>query len=96
MAKKLKPNHPGKHLAEFLSEYDISKYRLAKEIDVPLTRITSIVKGSRGITADTALRFGRYFGTTPEFWVNLQTNYDIKTASAIAGKAIKQIIPFAA
>ncbi len=96
MAKKLTPNHPGKHLNEFLADYGLSKYRLAKDINVPLTRITTIVDGKRGITADTALRLGRYFGTTAQYWVSLQNNYDIQMTSRAEGKAIEKIKPLAA
>jgi len=73
------PNiHPGEILEEeFLKGFGVSAYRLAKEINIPATRIFQIIKGRR-ITADTALRFSRYFGTTPEFWLNLQTAYDLK------------------
>ena len=78
MAKKIKPIHPGEHLAEFLDEFDISQYRLAKDVQVPPRRINEIVHGKRGITADTALRLGRYFGTSAQFWMNLQGNYDLE------------------
>ena len=78
MAKKIKPIHPGEHLAEFLDEFDISQYRLAKDVRVPPRRINEIVHGKRGITADTALRLGRYFGTSAQFWMNLQGNYDLE------------------
>lgn len=78
---KIRPIHPGEHLAEFIEEYKISQYRLAKEIHVPARRINEIVKCKRGITADTAIRLGRYFGNSPQFWINLQSNYDIQIAS---------------
>lgn len=78
MAKKIKPIHPGEHLAEFLDEFEISQYRLAKDVRVPPRRINEIVHGKRGITADTALRLGRYFGTSAQFWMNLQGNYDLE------------------
>ncbi|MBF0135474.1 MAG: HigA family addiction module antitoxin [Magnetococcus sp. DMHC-1] len=70
--------HPGEHLAEFLEEYHITQYRLAKEINVPPRRVNEIVHGKRSISADTALRLGRFFGTTPEFWMNLQTHYALE------------------
>jgi addiction module HigA family antidote len=63
---------------EFLKPMRITQYRLAKDIGVPPRRINEIVKGQRGITADTALRLGRYFGTSPEFWLNLQTHFDLE------------------
>ncbi len=70
--------HPGEILLEeFLKPMNISQNKLAMDIHVPSPRIYSIVKGTRGITADTALRLGRYFGTGPEFWLNLQTDYDL-------------------
>jgi len=75
--KKLLPVHPGEILLEdFLQPMDISQYRLAKDISVPPRRINEIVHGLRGITADTALRLARYFGTSERFWLNLQTRYD--------------------
>lgn len=70
--------HPGEHLAEFLDEFGVSQYRLAKAIYVPARRINEIIHGKRRITADTALRLARYFGTTAEFWMNLQTHYDLQ------------------
>ena len=79
MARKLPPIHPGEILAEeFLAPLNLSQYRLAKGIGVPPRRINEIVHGTRSITADTALRLARFFGTSPEFWVNLQTHYDLE------------------
>lgn len=78
---KIGPIHPGEHLAEFIEEYEITQYRLAKEIHVPARRINEIVKCTRGITVDTAIRLGRYFGNSPQFWINLQSNYDIEITS---------------
>lgn len=72
------PVHPGEHLAEFLNEFEISQYRLAKDIQVPPRRINEIVHGKRAVTPDTALRLGRYFGTSAHFWINLQGNYDLE------------------
>ena len=72
------PIHPGDHLTEFLEEFGVSQYRLAKEIDVPPRRVNEIVHGKRSVTADTALRLGRYFNTTPEFWMNLQMRYALE------------------
>ncbi len=75
---KLAPVHPGEILlAEFLESMKISQYRLAKDIHVPPRRINEIVHGKRGVTADTALRLGRYFGTSERFWLNLQAQYDL-------------------
>ena len=77
--KKLQPVHPGEILLEdFLRPMDISQYRLAKDISVPPRRINEIVHGLRGITADTALRLARYFGTSERFWLNLQIRYDLE------------------
>jgi len=71
------PIHPGEILKEeFLEELDLSAYALAKALKVPVNRITGIVNGDRAITADTALRLSRYFGNSPEFWLNLQVRYD--------------------
>ena len=81
MAKKMKPVTPGEILLEeFLRPLGISQYRLAKSTKVPNTRIAEIVKGKRAITAETALRFGKFFGTTPQFWLNLQTEYELRNA----------------
>ena len=78
-AKKLPPVHPGEVLLEeFLAPMEISQYRLAKDISVPARRINEIVHGKRSITADTALRLARYFGTSERFWLNLQTHYDLE------------------
>ena len=77
--KKLSPIHPGEILMEeFLEPMGISQYRLAKDINVPPRRINEIVHGKRSITADTALRLGRFFGMSPQFWLNLQTRYDLE------------------
>jgi len=77
--KKLPPIHPGKILREeFLEPMGISQYRLAKDISVPPRRINEIVHGKRSITADTALRLGRFFAMAPQFWLNLQTRYDLE------------------
>ncbi|NIP73084.1 MAG: HigA family addiction module antidote protein [Gammaproteobacteria bacterium] len=78
--QRIEPVHPGDHLAEYLEELGVSQYRLAKDIGVPPRRINEIVKGTRAVTADTALRLARYFGTSPQFWMNLQTNYDLEVA----------------
>ena len=77
--KKLTPIHPGEILREeFLEPMGISQYRLAKNISVPPRRINEIVHGKRSITADTALRLGRFFGMSAQFWLNLQTRYDLE------------------
>lgn len=81
MAKKLKPVHPGEILGEdFMKPHKLSMNKLALNLRVPVTRIADIVAERRGITPDTALRLGRYFKTTPQFWLNLQTKYDLEIA----------------
>ena len=94
MAKrKFDPVHPGVILAEdFLKEMEISQYRLAKGIAVPPRRINEIVQGKRAITADTALRLGKFFGMEAQFWMNLQSHYDLEVAKdAIAGKLDREV-----
>src|SRR5437762_8278994 len=94
MKSKLLSNiTPGEILdEEFLKPMDITQYRLAKDIGVPPRRINEIVKGLRAITADTALRLGRYFGTTPEFWLNLQTHYDLeREQERLAGRLDREV-----
>lgn len=92
--KKLKNIHPGEVLEEeFLKPLDISRYRLAKDIDVPQTRIAEICKGRRGITADTALRLAKYFGTTAKFWMGLQEDYDLEEEASRNAKALASIEP---
>ncbi len=77
--KKLPPIHPGEILMEeFLEPMGLSQYRLAKDISVPPRRINEIVHGKRSITADTALRLGRFFSMSPQFWLNLQTRFDLE------------------
>jgi len=79
MARKLPPTHPGEVLfEEFLKPLGVSQYRLAKDINVSARRINEIVHGTRSITADTALRLSRYFGTSDRFWINLQSRYDLE------------------
>jgi addiction module HigA family antidote len=89
--KKLAPVHPGEILLEeFLQEMGISQYRLAKDIRVHPRRINEIVHGKRAITADTALRLARYFGTTERFWLNLQTHYDLEVEKDRLGDRLKK------
>ncbi|HJQ98959.1 MAG TPA: HigA family addiction module antitoxin [Candidatus Polarisedimenticolaceae bacterium] len=79
MPKRPAPIHPGEILLhEFLEPMGVSQYRLAKDVNVPARRINEIVHGKRAITADTALRLSRYFGMTEQFWMNLQTRYDLE------------------
>jgi addiction module HigA family antidote len=98
MAKVLEPIHPGEILREeFLKPMDISINRLARDIVVPPGRISEIVNGKRGITADTALRLARFFGVSPELWLGLQAEYDLRIARHTIGKDIeKRVHPYAA
>jgi addiction module HigA family antidote len=82
------PIHPGEHLAEELRELGISAAELSRQIDVPVNRITGIIHGQRGITADTALRLGHWFGTSPQFWMNLQQLYELRLAETEVGAKI--------
>ena len=94
MATKLPPIHPGEILLEeFLEPMKISQYRLAKDTSVPARRINEIVHGTRSITADTALRLSRFFGTSERFWLNLQTQYDIEVEKdKLKGRLEKEVI----
>ncbi len=93
----LGPVHPGAHLLDYIEGAGITQYRLAKAIHVPPRRINEIVHGKRAITADTALRLGRYFRTSPQFWMNLQTAYDLAVAEAEIGDRLNgEIEPVAA
>jgi antitoxin HigA-1 len=83
--------HPGEHLAEELKVLDMSAAELARQLDVPTNRITQIINGTRAITGDTALRLAHFFGTSAEFWLNLQTLYDLRVAHDKAGKSIKAL-----
>ncbi|HEY5162052.1 MAG TPA: HigA family addiction module antitoxin [Terriglobales bacterium] len=83
--------HPGEHLAEELKELEMSAAELARQLRVPTNRITEILNGRRAITGDTALRLAHFFGTTPEFWLNLQTLYEIRCAKQKVGKSIKAL-----
>jgi antitoxin HigA-1 len=91
MEKKLSPITPGDVLLEeFLKPINISQNQLAKDIKVPANRISQIIHGKREITADTALRLGKYFGIEPEFWLNLQVRYNMKIARIKTGKTIEK------
>jgi antitoxin HigA-1 len=93
-SKKLTPIHPGEHLADILKEAGITANALALRLRVPANRITLMIQGKRAITAETALRLARYFGTSPEFWMNLQTKYDLDTAQdAIADQIAREVMP---
>jgi addiction module HigA family antidote len=94
MATTLPPIHPGEILLEeFLEPMGISQYRLAKDTSVPARRINEIVHGTRSITADTALRLSRFFGTSERFWLNLQTQYDIEAQKdRLKGRLDKEVV----
>ncbi|WP_417554299.1 HigA family addiction module antitoxin [Microbacterium sp.] len=95
MSEKLYPPiHPGEVLMEdFIKEFGITQNKLAVSIGVPPRRINEIVHGKRAITADTALRLGRYFGISPQFWLNLQTQYELEVAEDRVSDQIAQITP---
>ena len=89
--RKLAPIHPGEVLmADFLEPLGLSQYRLAQDISVPPRRINEIVHGKRGITADTALRLARYFGTSERFWLNLQARFDLETQRDALGPRLER------
>lgn len=83
--------HPGEILAEELEEIDVTPTELARQLRVPANRITQIVQGKRSVTGDTALRLGHWFGTSAQFWLNLQGAYDIRVANDAAGKEIAKL-----
>ena len=91
MSRKINPIHPGEILDEvFLKPLKISQYRVAKDISVPPRRINEIVHGERAITVVTALRLGRYFSVTIQFWLNLQARYELEVESSVLEKALKR------
>lgn len=98
MPTTIAPIHPGEILKEeFLDPLNLTQYRLAKDIKVPPRRINEIVLGKRAISANTALRLGRYFDTSPEFWLNLQSRYDLERArDELGGRLNQEISPRAA
>ena len=83
--------YPGEHLAEELKELGMSAAELARKLNVPTNRVTGILNGQRAITGDTALRLAHFFGTSPEFWLNLQSLYEIRCAQRKAGKSIRAL-----
>ena len=89
--RKLAPVHPGEVLLEeFLRPLSLSQYRVAKDVSVPPRRINEIVRGERSISADTALRLARYFGTTERFWLNLQARFDLEVEKDRLGKRLQR------
>jgi addiction module HigA family antidote len=83
--------HPGEQLAEELTALEMSAAKLARQLRVPTNRVTQILNGTRSITGDTALRLAHFFGTTAQFWLNLQSLYDLRLAEQKSGKAIKSL-----
>ncbi len=93
--KRIKNIHPGEVLSEeFLIPLDITAYKLSKEISIPQTRISEIIKGNRRITADTALRLSKFFGNSPKFWLGLQDDFDIEDESRQKDKELRTIKRF--
>ena len=82
--------HPGEHLREAMGDWGLTQYRLAKELGVQQTRVMEIVKGRRAVSADTALRLARLFDTSPDYWMNLQTNHDLAIARRAQGEKINE------
>ena len=98
MAKaRLAPVHPGVYLKELLEELRLSQYRLAHDIGVPAMRISHVVHGKRPVTAELALRLGRYFGQSPRYWLNLQSRYDMDVAEdALGDRVVREVRPLKA
>ena len=90
MSNKMRAIHPGEILKDELFELNLSANAFAKALDVPTNRVTTILNEQRSVTADTALRLARFFGTTPDFWMSLQASYDVKKAIVVAGKKIEK------
>jgi antitoxin HigA-1 len=95
--KRISPVHPGFYLKELLDELKLSQYRLARELGVPAMRINYVVNGRRPVTAELALRLGRYFGQNPRYWMNLQSRYDMDVAEdELSDQVARQVRPLAA
>jgi addiction module HigA family antidote len=93
--KRIAPVHPGVYLKELLDELSLSQYRLARELGVPAMRISHLVRGKRPLTAELALRLGRYFGQSPRYWINLQSRYDMDVAEdALSERVVREVRPF--
>ena len=88
----MRPVHPGEVLREELDELGLSANAMAQALDVPANRVSAILKGQRGVTADTALRLSRFFGTTPQVWMNLQKTYELRVAENESGKHITKSV----
>ena len=97
MSERLNNVHPGEVLLEeFLKPMGISQYRLARDIGISPMRVSEIVRGKRAVTADTALRLARYFGTSVKFWMGLQDDYEVERARQVLGDRLDQVVPRAA
>ncbi len=95
--KRISPVHPGMYLKELLDELAVTQYRLAKDIGVPAMRINYVVNGKRPVTAELALRLGRYFGQSPRYWLNLQSRYDMDIAEdTLSDQVARQVHPLSA
>jgi antitoxin HigA-1 len=92
MTNRMRPVHPGEILRDELDMLGLSANAFARALDVPTNRITGIIKEQRSVTADTALRLAKFFGTTPDFWMSLQTSYDVKKARLVVGKEIERAV----
>ena len=94
MTKRLRPIHPGEHLKEFMDDFGLTMNQLAKALRVSPNRITAIVHGTRGITAETAMRLARYFGTSVQMWMNMQAHYEMEVArDEFQAAILKEIQP---
>ena len=92
---RIAPVHPGVYLKELLEELGLSQYRLAREIGVPAMRVSHLIRGKRPMTAELALRLGRYFEQSPRYWLNLQSRYDMDIAEdAIGERVVREVHPF--
>jgi addiction module HigA family antidote len=92
---RIAPVHPGVYLKELLEELDLSQYRLAQDIGVPAMRISHVIHAKRPVTAELALRLGRYFGQSPRYWLNLQSRFDMDTVEDMLGKRVtREVRPF--
>jgi addiction module HigA family antidote len=97
MTNNMRPIHPGEILREEMEELNLSARQLASALHVPTNRVTAILNGQRSVTADTALRLARFFGTTPEFWMNLQASYELRCIRFARGEKIaREVQPHAA
>jgi addiction module HigA family antidote len=95
--KRISPAHPGMYQKELLEELALSQYRLARELGVPAMRINHVVHGKRPVTAELALRLGRYFGQNPRYWINLQSRYDMDVAEdALSEQVAREVHPMRA